>query len=131
MPHTLGRGKKVYPGDVRHGTRWATAEERSWAGLALDDLETNRNSIALMPAPHKNFEGHKVRVQQSANPAWYVRFGRSFWRSIRSFQLKRWRVEKALKRVAVVGIVRRNGYEVRLLPLLKEVLGGAQRAVAR
>ena len=121
MPHTLGRGKKVYPGDVRHGTRWATSEEREIAARALHELETERNVIGFAPAPHQNFTGHKIRVQESANPSWYRKLGMAYWRGNRVFLLKRWRVEKALRRVSVVGIVRRNGYEVKLLLMLKEV----------
>lgn len=120
MPHKLGRGKKVYPGDVRHGTRWATAEEREIAARALHELETERNVIGFAPAPRQNFAGHKVRVQESANPSWYRKMGMAYWRGKRIFLLKRWRVEKALRRVSVTGIVRRNGYEVQLLVLLKE-----------
>jgi hypothetical protein len=120
MPYRLSRGtRKLVPGDPYHGTRWATPEEREIATRALHELETERNVIGFAPAPHQNFMGHKIRVQESANPRWYRRFGAAYWRSRRSFQLKRRRVEKALRRVSVVGIVRRNGYEARLLPALK------------
>ena len=95
------------------------AEKRA-AGIALHELETQRNRIALVPAPEKNFDGHKIRVQVEANPKWYRRFGGPYWHSKRSFQLKRVRVEKALNRVLKQGIVRRNGYEAKLLPLLLE-----------
>lgn len=117
MPHRKG-GTKIYPGDTRHGTRWATPEEKLFAAHALYELETNHNRIVLVPAPHQNFSGHKIRVQETRNPEWYIQFGLAYWRSKRSFQLKRWRVIKALKRVCVVGIVRRNGYEVKLLKAL-------------
>lgn len=121
MPHKLGvRGKTVYPGDVRHGTRWATPEEREIAARALHELETERNVIGFAPAPHQNFAGQKIRVQESANPSWYRKLGVAYWRGKRVFLLKRLRVEKALRRVAVVGIVRSNGYEVKLLLMLKE-----------
>lgn len=125
MPYNVGRKtKKLIPGDPYFGTRWATEEEKGWAGLALEELESHHNRIVLVPAPSKNFDGHKIRVQESKNPDWYIRFGVAYWRSKRSFQLKRRRVEKALRRVAVVGIVRRNGYETKLLPLLKEAFAG-------
>lgn len=117
MPYKHG-GTKIYPGDTQHGTRWATEEEKEMAARALYELETERNVIGFAPAPHQNFVGHKIRVQEQANPGWYRRFGLSYWRSRRSFQLKRWRVVKALKRVHEVGIVRRNGYETRLLKFL-------------
>lgn len=121
MPYRHG-GIKVYPGDPAHGTRWATQEEKELAAHALEELETHHNRIVLVPAPSKNFDGHKIRVQESANPSWYRKFGTHFWRGRRVFLLKRRRVEKALRRVAVVGIVRRNGYEVQLLVLLKEAM---------
>ena len=118
MPYRLSRSKRVVPGDPYHGTRWATEEEKKAAGLALYELETNHNRIILVPAPRQNFSGHKVRVQESKNPEWYIQFGLAYWHSKRSFQLKRARVVRALKRVFVVGIVRRNGYEVKLLKAL-------------
>lgn len=121
MPYRLFRGKKLVPGDPRHGTRWATSEERAVAARALEDLETHRNVIVLVPAPDQHFVGQKIRVQESRNPKWYIEFGVPFWRSKRSFQLKRSRVMKALKRVCVVGIVRRNGLEVKLLGALMPI----------
>jgi hypothetical protein len=121
MPHTLGRGKKVYPGDVRHGTRWATDEEKAVAKRALVEMGQQVNRIALIPAPDPNFRGHKIRVQESENPKWYRSFAAPYWRSKRSFQLKRARVVKALKRVSEKGLVRRNGLERFLLEhLVKE-----------
>lgn len=91
------------------------------AARALEDLEIHRNTIVLVPAPDQHFVGQKVRVQESKNPKWYIEFGIPFWRSRRSFQLKRSRVVKALKRVSVVGIVRRNGLEVKLLDALMAI----------
>jgi hypothetical protein len=120
MPYIPTRSKTVLPGDPRHGTRWSTPAERRAASRALYELETERNVIGFVPAPSQNFVGHKIRVQESANPKWYRVFGAGYWRSRRSFQLKRARVVRALKRVAVVGIVRRNGYETKLLDLLME-----------
>lgn len=126
MPYRLTRGtRRLVPGDPRHGTRWSTKVEREIAERALEDLELHRNSIVLIPAPHPHFTGHKIRVQESQNPKWYREFGSGYWRSKRSFQLKRSRVIKALKRVSVVGIVRRNGLEVKLLEVLSAVeVGG-------
>lgn len=121
MPYRLTRGRKLVPGDPYHGTRWSTAEEKAVAARALEDLETHRNVIILVPAPDQHFVGQKVRVQESRNPKWYIEFGAPWWRSRRSFQLKRSRVLKALKRVSVVGIVRRNGLEVKLLDALMAV----------
>lgn len=121
MPHTLGkRGKKIYPGDIRHGTRWASEKERALAGWALRTLENERLRVILVPAPRKSFSSHKIRRVESHNPAWYRKFGKDYWRSRRSFQLKRLRVEGALERVRDVGIVRRNGYEVRILEFLQD-----------
>lgn len=109
---------KFLPGDPRHGTRWATPQEKLAAAIALEELETQFNRIELFPAPVQHFASHKIRVQTMANPDWYRRFGLDYWTSKRSFQLKRKRVERALRRVAVEGIVRRNGYEVKILDLL-------------
>lgn len=118
MPYVFN-GKKI-PGDPRHGTRWATEEERALAGRALMEMRNQFNRIVLVPAPAPHFDGHKIRVQESENPSWYRKFATSYWRSARSFQLKRCRVEKALKRVHADGVVRRNGYERLILPVLKE-----------
>lgn len=118
MPYT--KDGKLVPGDPKHGTRWATPAEKRAAGIALHDLETQRNRIELVPAPDERFMGQKIRVQVEANPKWYRRFGSAYWHSKRSFQLKRARVERALLRVIRQGIVRRNGYEAKLLPLLLE-----------
>jgi len=114
------REGKLIPGDPGFGTRWATDDEKLVAGLALMDLEVHRNSIILVPAPHKNFDGHKIRVQESQNPMWYRAFGSTYWRTLRHFNLKRCRVIRALKRVYEKGLVRRNGYERLLLPVLLE-----------
>jgi hypothetical protein len=116
MPYVKD-GKRI-PGDPRHGTRWATDQEKQAAAIALEELETQRNRIELVPAPDERFTGQKIRVQVEANPSWYRKFGQAYWRSRRSYQLKRVRVEQALRRVCVTGIVRRNGYEVRLLEFL-------------
>jgi len=89
------------------------------ADRALHLLETERLRIALVPAPKPNFGSHKIRVIESENPEWYRRFSKPYWRGPRSFQLRRSRVEKALKRVCKVRIVRRNGYEVRILGFLE------------
>jgi len=119
MPYLVGRKtKKLLPGDPYFGTRWATEEEKALAAWALETLELERNRIILVPAPRQSFSGHKIRVQESQNPKWYREFGAAYWRSKRSFQLRRQRVERALRRVCVTGIVRRNGYEV---PILKKL----------
>lgn len=121
MPYLIGRKtKKLIPGDPYFGTRWATEEEKAAAVRGLKSLETERNRIAYVPAPEQHFAGHKVRVQESRNPSWYREFSASYWRSRRVFQLKRSRVERALRRVAVDGLVRRNGYEAALLRKLME-----------
>jgi len=118
MPHIWNR--KIVPGDPRHGTRWATEEEIGVAKKALADLETRHNGIVLVPAPDPHFQGHKIRVQERSNPSWYRRFGALYWRGPRDFSLKRCRVEKALRRVAETKIVRRNGYEVKILGFLMQ-----------
>lgn len=121
MPYRVGRKtKKLIPGDPRFGTRWATEEEKAVAARALESLDLERNRIALVPAPRQNFDGHKIRVQESQNPKWYREFGAGYWKSRRKFYLRRERVERALRRVCVTGIVRRNGYETLLLKKLME-----------
>jgi hypothetical protein len=112
MPH-IHNGKAV-PGDPRHGTRWATEGERRIALLALRDLEVQFLKIALLPAPVESFPGQKVRALASRNPKWYERFVAGRW-DRRGCQVKRVRVERALRRVTAQGIVRRNGYEVEIL----------------
>lgn len=111
---------KTFSGDPRHGTRWATEEEKKLATWALVTLENERTQIGLAPAPDPHFMGHKIRVIESLNPEWYREFGNPFWHGKRSYQLKRHRVEKALKRVRDDKIVRRNGYEVTILKFLQE-----------
>jgi hypothetical protein len=118
MPHRWNGN--LVAGDPRFGTRWASPSEISTAQKALQDLEENQNRIVLVPAPSPCHSSHKIRMQESRNPQWYVDFGRAFWRSPRNFQLKRSRVIRALKRVADVGIIRRNGYESKLLSCLEQ-----------
>jgi len=118
MPHVWNR--KIVPGDPRHGTRWATEKEIGVAKRAIADLDVHHNVIVLVPAPEPCFSSHKIRVQERANPEWYRRLGAAYWRGPRSFQLKRRRVERALQRVVKTGIVRRNGYEVKILSFLTE-----------
>jgi len=120
MPH-VHNGRTV-PGDPRHGTRWATKEERALAARGLAELEVERLRIVLTPAPSPSFANHKVRTVESRNPKWYERFVAGRW-DRRGCQVKRARVERALKRVAITGIVRRNGYEAALLKLLLDKCG--------
>lgn len=105
--------------DRRTWTRMATPKEITLAKRALEELSTQFNRIGFAPAPSKNFDSHQIRVIESRNPEWYIAFGKNFWRGPRQFDLKRSRVEKALKRVAS-GRVRGNGYERELLPFLAE-----------
>jgi hypothetical protein len=105
--------------DRRTMSRHATDDEMELASRAIRDLEVNRNKIVLVPAPEPHFDSHKIRRIESRNPGWYIAFSRPYWKSLRSFQLKRWRVVKALTRVAL-GWVRGNGYENILLDFLKE-----------
>lgn len=105
--------------DSRTWTRIATIKETAIAKRALEELEIHFNRIGFVPAPSKNFDGHKIRVVESRNPDWYIEYGQKFWRGPRQFDLKRARVVKALKRV-VNGRVRGNGYERDLLAFLAE-----------
>lgn len=113
---------KAHPGDPRHGTRWADPVEVDLAQKALRDLATKFNRITLVPAPRQSFDSHKIRVQAEANPGWYRKFVEGRW-SRRGCNVKRARVERALRRVAESGVVRRNGYESRLLGVLQEEAG--------
>jgi len=115
MPYVCN-GKTV-PGDPRHGSRWATDAEKALASRALAELEVERLRIALVPAPSPSFAKHKIRVVECRNPEWYRRFVDGRW-DRDGCQVKRARVERALRRVAAPGIVRRNGYETSLLKLL-------------
>lgn len=105
--------------DHRTATRYSTEEERGIARRALQDLQTSRNRIVLVPAPEPHFDGHKVRVVENRNPRWYIEFIGSYWRGPRQLNVKRSRIEKALRRI-VSGRVRGNGYEERLVGWLKE-----------
>jgi hypothetical protein len=115
MPYVCN--KKTVPGDPRHGSRWATEGEKALAARALAELEVERLRIALVPAPSPSFAKHKIRVVECRNPEWYRRFVDGRWNRD-GCQVKRARVERALGRVAVTGIVRRNGYEASLLKFL-------------
>lgn len=119
MPHRV-RGK-LLAGDPRHGTRWADPVEKEVAAIALLELETHFNRITLVPAPEPRYTSHKIRVQESANPDWYRKFVDGRWNR-KGCQVKRARVEKALRRVAADGIVRRNGYETKLLSELMRAM---------
>lgn len=105
--------------DRRTWTRIATEHEKALAGRALQELSTDRNRIALVPAPQQSFPSHKIRVIESRNPQWYIDFGKRYWKNERQFDLKRFRVERALGRV-LAGRVRGNGYEQELLVFLAE-----------
>lgn len=102
--------------DSRTLTRLATPTEIALAGRAFFELEQNQNRIVLAPAPEPHFDSHKIRVIESRNPKWYIDFGARYWRG-RQFNLKRTRVEAALKRV-MAGRVRGNGYEREILEFL-------------
>jgi hypothetical protein len=94
-------------------TRYATPEERALAGRALQDLQENYLRVILVPAPRKNFDGHKVRAVEMRNPEWYRTFVEA-----RNYQVHRARVVRALTRVFGRGRVRWNGYDRHLLAAL-------------
>jgi hypothetical protein len=127
MPHKV-RGK-LLAGDPRHGTRWADPFEKEIAARALADLATNFNRIVLAPAPDPRYDNHKIRVQESANPDWYREFLAGRWNR-KGCQIRRSRIEKALRRVSVIGIVRSNGYEAKLLRTLQDHSGELMRTMA-
>lgn len=104
--------------DPRTLTRLPTPHELALAGRALEELDQNQNRIGLVPAPDPHFDSHKIRVIESRNPKWYIAFGAKYWRGNRQFDLKRARVEKALRRV-LGGRVRGNGYEREILTFLE------------
>jgi hypothetical protein len=54
-----------------------------------------------------------IRAVECENPDWYKDF-------VQGGRINRYRVIRALRRVAVKGLVRRNGLEKRLLPILKD-----------
>lgn len=120
MPSLMSRYRplkqtRVMPGiDPRTWTRYATHEERDLAQRALLDLQENRYTFGLAPAPQPHFDGHKIHVCLTRNPRWY-----SAYVEAANYQVKRRRVERALRRVALEGRVRGNGYERELLPLLE------------
>lgn len=125
MSTTVGRDRSVkQPGapkgiDSRTWTRYSTASDMAVARRALEELECQRNKIGLVPAPDPHFDSHKIRVIESRNPDWYIKFGLKYWKSERQFDLHRCRVERALGRV-LAGKVRGNGYERELLVFLGE-----------
>ena len=123
MPYTV-RGK-LLPGDPDYGTRWATEAERLVAKTLLDELAHQHLRIVLIPAPRPSFVGHKTRRIERENPRWYQGFLRGRWNR-RGCQVKRSRVERALRRVTETGIVRRNGYERQLLDKMKLRVEGAE-----
>lgn len=41
------------------------------AKMMLADLEQNRLSVVLVPAPNPIHESHKIRAVESENPVWY------------------------------------------------------------
>jgi hypothetical protein len=127
VPHKV-RGK-LLAGDPRHKTRWADPVEKELAGRAILDLQMNFNRITLVPAPHQNHGAHKIRVQETENPKWYRKFVDGRWNRD-GCQVRRSRVERALRRVAVIGVVRSNGYEAKLLRLLAEFSEDLARAMA-
>jgi hypothetical protein len=101
--------------DPRTRTRLATEAETAAAKAMLDDLEKNFLSVTLVPAPVQHNGGHMVRAVENRNPEWY----REFFKNRRE-QVKRSRIVRALKRVAVQGRVRGNGYEIELLKIYRK-----------
>lgn len=95
------------PGSFLHRT--PTPEEFRAAKRLHADLDADRLSVVLVPAPRQSFEGHKVRAVERRNPPWYRKFF-----GARRCGVKRGRVIRALERV-LMGRVRANGYEVDLL----------------
>lgn len=80
----------------------------------MHELETERLVVVLTPAPDPRFSGHCVRTVECRNPAWYRRLAAGFWNR-EGCQLRRSRVERALRRLIDGWVVRGNGYEGRIL----------------
>lgn len=106
--------------DKRTYTKYATEKDRELAGRALQELETERLQIILVPAPDPHFDGHKIRVIASENPKWYQRFVSGRW-SRRGCNVHRGRVVRALTRVYSNGRIRGNGYERQLMVELRNL----------
>ena len=41
------------------------------ADYLYEELQTNRLSVILIPAPKPSFSNHKIRIAESHNPEWY------------------------------------------------------------
>lgn len=111
--------------DRRTYTRPSSLEERILANAALEELSVRRLQVVLVPAPEAHFSGHMVRAVENRNPEWY----RDLIGGYPEGFVKRCRIEKALRRV-VMGRVRGNGWERRLLPILEreaEIRGERRR----
>ena len=44
---------------------------RKEADFLYKDLDANKLSVVLVPAPRQLFSGHKVRATECLNPGWY------------------------------------------------------------
>lgn len=101
-----------------------TDAEREAASRLLSELSEHRLDVGLVPAPRPMFNGHMIRVAFDGNPGWYARLARrlpskSRRQPRRRFDpdIRRPRVERALDRLARVGVAR-FPYDFHLLPVL-------------
>ncbi len=83
--------------------RPASRDEQDLARLGLRSLRVYALRVSLIPAPRPNFIGHKIRVVDDTNPAWYREV---YARRGRGAKMRQ-RVIRALRSVAA-GCVRRQ-----------------------
>jgi len=104
--------------------RWkpATDRQKEIAAIGLDWLLHEKLSVTLIDAPEPMHRGHKIRVADQNNPAWYRRMWHSRWNGLKHGKSNcggmRKRVLKALRRV-VGGWVDPQGYEDEALSEIK------------
>lgn len=100
-------------------------EMRLAAELMLRDLQQQRLTVTLLPAPDQRFRNHKVRAVEERNPGWYRSLCAEYQSSGRKKPrkraprfgdtvIKRRQVEKALRQIT--GGHGSTLYAERLLP---------------
>lgn len=68
--------------------------------LMHDELESQRLTVVLFPAPRPAFEGHMIRVPIEANTAWYRKMCQDYAAGAHRTKVRRNNILRVLKRLA-------------------------------
>ena len=95
---------------------------RAAADMA-DELENERITIELFPAPRPMFHGHMIRMATGQNPAWYRRLAGTIPPRHRTLTrcttgIRRSMILGALRRIAA-GCPRGSSWEAVVMPIVR------------